>query len=99
METTSKTHANIIGRWMPTSIDFEPSQYTGAITPNFLIYDLNWMEIPLVKPVFSEPLKIEAPIREQSLLDKFAEFAHEDVCLAEEGIKEYNDLLKFEDES
>lgn len=98
METTSKTHANIIGRWMPTSIGFEPSQYTGVFAPNFLVYDLNWIEIPLLRPVFPEPLKIETLIREQSLADKFAEFAHEDICLAEEGIEEYNDLLKLEDE-
>jgi len=99
METTSKTHANIVGRWMPTSIGFESSQYTGNFAPNFLVYDLNWIEIPLLQTDILPHLKIETPIREQSLANKYAEFIHEDIDLAENGIKEYIDLLKLEDES
>lgn len=99
IETTSKTYANIIGRWMPTSIGFEPSQYTGDIAQNFLVYDLNWIEFPLFKQTFIQPLKNEIPMGEKPIGNKFAEFVHEDMCLAEEGIEEYNDLLKLEDES
>ncbi len=84
---------------MPTSIGFESSQYTGDFAPNFLVYDLNWIEFPLLQPDIPPPLKIETPIREQSLANKYAEFVHEDIDLAEKGIKEYNDLLKLEDES
>ena len=89
MYTASSTQR--VGQWIP-EVTYTPLSYTGEVMLPYTVYKLVWEESPIVEFV-SPPMSAE----ELALAELYAEFAEEDLELAEMGLADYARLLREEE--
>ena len=90
MTTNVPMKDKISGTWRPVTV--ESGMYTGQLTRPTAYVILWFPDTDLYKLVEETPIE-----KEEKLTQLFAEFAEEDMKMAESGLAEYNAMLVDDD--